>query len=62
MNNDPMPTLNSMSEFEVGKNARGQYEVRFTLTSSAEKDAWLSFLTKQNCDYGCDDDIEITIL
>ncbi len=58
MKNTPLPSLKSLSEFDVGKNKRGQYEIRFTLTDKAEKDAWLFFLVNQR---GDDEGLSLTI-
>ena len=40
MNTDPMPPVTSLGEWEVGKNALGENEIRFILKDNAEAQAW----------------------
>ena len=53
-----IPTIASLGEWHVGKNARGENEVRFVLADKGEAQAWLFWLLNHVTD---DEGLEIGI-
>jgi hypothetical protein len=58
VNNDPMPPVTSLGEWEVGKNALGENEVRFILKDNAEAQAWAMWFLNNLTD---DEGLSVTI-